>query len=387
MIKSTLAFTFLLFSPLVANDSLYGKQGHDFFMANQDHAVETVYHGCIAKDPLSNIIDQLAQIRHSIATQAKTLKADDFRKKRSGEKALGNSTPLNSKPYRWLRSQIQEHVTTLLTAPDTWQETSTGQYRLRILSPDQWPDLDKAPASIMTAMSNLNTLSQIETWDSSLTTGFEIYYFPGFKNRGSFNIPDFVDLSQPMNPMNFIDESSMKLLTQDPSMQIFILETQQKLKDSYLPSSWFFGTLNNFEKDPQASIKNSYIHLAHSARCTIGLYMDHIESLWQTLLSGDHKTTDELTTRLAKFNYFWSLAMPRVRGSAALGEWLSQGIAKYMGYTLSLKPDTWPNVDQAVFAHLDLDTFTQTYASTLEINLIKQDPPPQTTSHAGVAMP
>lgn len=369
MLKPITLLVTIFLSSLNAQDGFYGVKSHEIFLQKQAEAIQVVQRGCEEQIPLGDLIDSLGKIRYEVADQVKTTNAEDFLKNRASEKALGESTPLNSKPYRWLRQQIRDKVGALKEGVGIWHETSLGRYRLRILPTDQWPEQSKLTPKINAEMSRLNSISQICDWSSDLSAGFEIYYFPGFMNRGSFDVPDDVDISKPLNLFCFMDLTFLKLLARSPDVKVFILETQQKLNEVYFPSSWFFGVLSQFNVDPQASIQKSCIHLAHSPRCVVDMHMEQVKVLWDVLLSGEHETIEEFAKRLAKFNYFWSLAMPRVRGSAALGEWLSEGISNYFGYTLTLDKEICSNVDQAVFANLDFDDFSRMYIDAIGITL------------------
>ncbi len=119
------------------------------------------------------------------------------------------------------------------------------------------------------------------------------------------------------------------------------------------------------QEDPVTHMHRcSHVTVVHQDCFLTELMLADIAKVFKQALEWDGKALKTLKERVALLEYEFAHAMPMIRGSAAIGEWLEMAIYRYHGYNVTYTPDKMVNLEALCSP---LSTFVASYSSMIHL--------------------
>ncbi|MBX9743896.1 MAG: hypothetical protein K2X08_01650 [Chlamydiales bacterium] len=136
----------------------------------------------------------------------------------------------------------------------------------------------------------------------------------------------------------------------------------------YALSQYIAWTYQDGKIDPVARLNRFSVVILHQDRYLIEPTLKEISEIFKTALQWESSSGNlkELKTQVALIRYLFAHAMPYVRGSAAIGEWIEEIIYRDRG--LSFRRIEGQSADLEAFAAPLWSTYLDRYNATVEVS-------------------
>ncbi len=404
-----------------------GKEGNDIFQEASKKVI-----GALKKtfelyrnlpdtrrdDTLRNLILKTAKGRADIARQTKTGFADEFEIFRLEDEGEYSVTPLLLDCYEPIRLHCHKKILELISENKTgqWIEDGKSRYRLRVIKPQEWPvvyslDEDNLYQSglknlgllgndIRMASDKVLALNYLKEFiiDGNLCEGPQghfINYSPYLvkiitrvlspifkKNRGKSRIftldwgnlthskavPDEYKDGPKIEVLNFKKlKPKQSAFRKSPKETRFLyLETEHKLSnDIYTRGYNLMGMMLNTEHLNEYKIP---LMLCHPGKVYLNTLVQHYEHLLHDAILAESLNMEEVCDKVGLFHRYWTITMPFLRGSAAVGEWIAKGLYESHNYDYELDKSEVASIDHLSYMYWGEKEFLEKYRIIVKLN-------------------
>jgi Avirulence protein len=135
----------------------------------------------------------------------------------------------------------------------------------------------------------------------------------------------------------------------------------------YALSQYLTWMNRDFFEDPVEHMTDrSIVTILHQDPFLIDLMLNDIAKIFKEAIGWNKENVTLLKNQIALLQYELAHAMPFIRGSAAISEWLEMAIYRFHGFTLTYNPDKMVNLEALTSL---LDEFVQNYDSMISLTL------------------
>jgi len=356
--------------PVVRFNGYGGLGGNLSFQESSKRIKDFLYFQIAADTPFMELVDLCASFREEIARKTSTPHPEYFSQKRMEANAHGwNYTPIVVYPL--MRERIAQFLSTHPTTTSEWVNLDEHtQYRFRIQSFLKWL-LDRENNTVFQYLHSLKALDEKAKESEQAPQ-------PTEQQEAQKEAQEALDILQKKDPAQHANGLSLndvfkKLLfdaTQKahfgidiPDLQIGLLECRRTSPDLTMRAVVF-----PVGPHTQLNFKNVPFTLIHPPVPEMKDHMAYCEALFQAARQDlpdtptdlhDIEKREEIRHRIAQFWYQWAITMPFNRGSAAMGEWLAEGLYKAhnMSAWIPCSNQYVSHVDQLVQSALTFDDF------------------------------
>ncbi|MES2253247.1 MAG: hypothetical protein V4482_06160 [Pseudomonadota bacterium] len=334
------------------NSALYG--GPDSNRIYQEKAAIMPYFLCHNIEAIENysfpqLLDQSIGVRHEVALNSGTSKAEQFRQMRTNPNTalVASITPMCK--YKVMRDNLLKNIISLAKCNEFVELDDQLEYRYRELSVAKWLEI--------------------------ITKEYDEYNQLGSYINRIINGPDG-EGDASMLPIDFengwaLDGNGERTLSIDKRYQVALLDAQEKskqgidiqsirighidlrIKGSNITTRSFMYAIDDASKADFSDVPFALLHPPvkavnyHLALCN--LYFEEARHCMGTAA--------RIMQKIHQFSYMFAITMPVIRGSAANNEWFSK--AFYLLHDLGLPaPECITKLDELAQSSLTMAQFS-----------------------------
>lgn len=343
----------------------------------------------VKEGTLRGLISHLAQKRQTIAKATGSANAEHygvFRLEHVGEhETTALFLPKYAKMQKHIQKTIHEH---LKQGPvNEWIERGDTRYRVRVLEQPDWPvcvssNEWKLHQLLLSSPRPINELEK-QAINRALDGAFlSEFLFDGnvfFTNEGQqvsyqeqlIKMCREVAASKSLHPsgspslmsINF-DKINKCLLPQvsledTESIRLIRVDVEHNLSGSgYIPGYGFMGMMPSLEHLERGKIP---LMICHPGKVYLSPLVSHYEKLLEEALFADNQNRDLIRDKIGLFQRYWTIALPLIRGVAAVGEQITEGL--YQSHDCPVEHDKTiaPSVDNVSYMYWSDEAFLEAY--------------------------
>lgn len=343
----------------------------------------------VKEDTLRGLISHLAQKRQTIAKATGSVNAEHygvFRLEHDGEH---ETTPLFRAQYAKMQEHIQKTIHEHLKQGriNEWIEMGDTRYRVRVLKQPDWPvcvssnecQLHQSLLSSPRPISELEKQAINRALDGAFLSEFLFDGNVSFTNEGqqvsyqeqlikicrevaASKIPHRSG-SPSLMSINF-DKINKCLLPQVSledagSIRLIRVDIEHNLSESgYIPGYGFMGMMPSLEHLEHGKIP---LMICHPGKVYLSPLVPHYENLLKEAIFADSQNRDVIRDKVGLFQRYWTIALPLIRGVAAVGEQITEGL--YQSHACPVEHDKTiaPSVDNASYMYWSDEEFLKAY--------------------------
>jgi hypothetical protein len=331
---------------------LYGGRGaNDIFQQTSAIMPSCLAYNILLKQSFSELINVAAFMRKDIAVRAQTAEADLFSKRRIDipTDIAAAVTPMTMYPF--MRSVMIENLSRYSVSDDFLPVDDAIEIRFRKNSADEW---------FKTFHLEHTDINQLGAYIHRIINGRDGSGEAGIKLLNFQNGTEDYTYIHAMQKA-FKDALNTQYLPPDKQNSVQIGYAELRVRGTSIPvRSFMFPWIDGFSVSDYSNVPFLIIHPSPLA---LRFHMGWTEEAFEQARYATGSNTEKYK-KIAEFLYRWSLTMPFVRGSAAVGEWLAGALYLIHGLTPPQAPNEiisyFDQFAHGSFSHVD---FVNNYMS------------------------
>lgn len=350
----------------------------------------------VKEGTLRGLIRHLAQTRQTIAKATSSMNAEHYGVFRLEHVGGHETTPLFLPKYAEMQKHIQTTIHEHLKQGQVnkWIEMGSTRYRVRVLEQADWPvcvssdewQLHQSLLSSPRPISELEKQALNRALDGDFLSEFLFDGHVSFTNKGQqvsyqeqlIKICREVAASKSLHhsgppslmSINF-DKINKCLLPQvsledTGGIRLIRVDIEHKLSGSeFTPGYGFMGMMPSLEHLEHGKIP---LMICHPGKVYLSPLISHYEKLLEEAIFADSQNRDMIRDKIGLFQCHWTIALSLIRGVAAVGEWISEGL--YQSHTCPVEHDKTiaPSVDNASYMYWGDEAFLKAYREMVKFS-------------------
>jgi hypothetical protein len=343
----------------------------------------------VKEGTLRGLIRQLAQKRQTIAKATGSVNAEHYGVFRLEHVGEHETTPLFLPKYAEMQKHIQKTIHEHLKQGrvNEWIEMGGTRYRVRVLERANWPvcvssdecQLHQSLLSSPRPISELEKQALNRALDGAFLSEFLFDGNVSVTNEGEqvsyqeqlIKICKEVAASKirhhsgPTSLMSINLDKINKCprpqvsLEDAGSIRLIRVDIEHKLNESeFTPGYGFMGMMPSLEYLEHDKIP---LMICHPGKVYLSPLVSHYENLLKDALFADSQNRDLIRDKIGLFQRYWTIALPLIRGVAAVGEWISEGLYQSHACPVEYDKTIAPSVDNASYMYWSDEAFLEAY--------------------------
>lgn len=341
-----------------------GNKGNKIFQSASDNIKHILLEAVKSGASFDALVKIAVQTRHAVAKQSETPKAEQFGKMHKDitpDIAAASMTPVCRYPV--IRRLLIDNILSLAASEEWVDLDSMLEYRLRKRTILGWIEILKAEHNLYTPIASyiLNLFSV----QSDFFSLFNLDETIGLPLDGTMSDRYIKQLKEAYARSKFVDFNTTDEQGEDtPDITLSFLQIRFKETNVQTRSICFAQ-----DAESKPDLGDTAFAIAHPPVSLASSHFDLCRTTYALALQA--KTQDEVRSAIGIFQYWWSLSMPVVRGSASIGEWLTEVLYRLHGSEPPLTT-SFSQVDQIAHGCLTLDEFMRRYLKLFENPILKE---------------
>jgi hypothetical protein len=152
---------------------------------------------------------------------------------------------------------------------------------------------------------------------------------------------------------------------------VLVTERSEVGGKMYALSQYLTWMYRDYVEDPVEHMTDrSIVSIIHQDPFLIDPMLNDIARIFKEALEWNKANVTLLKNQMALLQYELAHAMPFIRGSAAISEWLEMALYRFHGFTLSYNPDKMVNLEALTSP---LEEFVRNYDSMISLKQVDQE--------------
>ena len=143
------------------------------------------------------------------------------------------------------------------------------------------------------------------------------------------------------------------------SIRLIRVDIEHNLSGSeFTPGYGFMGMIPSLEHLEHGKIP---LMICHPGKVYLSPFVSHYENLLKDALFADSQNTDVMRDKIGLFQRYWTIALPLIRGVAAVGEQITEGLYQSHACPVEYDKTIAPSVDNVSYMYWSDEAFLEAY--------------------------
>lgn len=143
------------------------------------------------------------------------------------------------------------------------------------------------------------------------------------------------------------------------SIRLIRVDIEHNLSGTeFTPGYGFMGMMPSLEHLEHGKIP---LMICHPGKVYLSPFVSHYENLMKEALFADSQNREVIRDKIGLFQRYWTIALPFIRGTASIGEQITEGLYQSHACPVEYDKTIAPSVDNASYMYWSDEAFLETY--------------------------